>query len=56
MYQVVGDNTKKIYEELHSFEECHRYLLKKFPSERMSRKKLVVVNPVLPEPMKILRK
>lgn len=57
MWQVVGEQTKKVYQTSTHKSELMRWLIKKYPSEKLSRRKdgrkTVAIARVLPEPMAI---
>lgn len=56
MWQLVGEQTNKIYQTSKHKSEVIRWLNKKYPSERVSSskfRKTVSINMILPEPMSI---
>lgn len=56
MWQLVGEQTNKIYQTSRHKSEVMRWLNKKYPSERVSNskfRKTVSINMILPEPMTI---
>lgn len=56
MWQLVGEQTNKIYQTSKHKSEVIRWLNKKYPSERVSSskfRKTVSINMIIPEPMTI---
>lgn len=56
MWQLVGEQTNKIYQTSRHKSEVIRWLNKNYPSERVSSskfRKTVSINMILPEPMTI---
>lgn len=55
-YQLVGENTKKIYREANIPEDLYRWLQQKYPTPRTDKDRSTFAKNLFPEPMRIERK